>query len=115
MAELPGGIVIRDEVHGSLVRPVDRLGREQPRILGAYGILSVAMRSGGKAPVEVPPDYWSKDVNDEGFTAANVACPCGATPSIEVGCLKVCECERGYFFPLDKVLVFNSPPPQIRR
>lgn len=112
MAELKDGIVVDDMVLGSLSRPVDQLGRQQPRILGAFGILKAAMRSGGTPPVEVPGDYWSQDVGEEGYTVANVACPCGQTPSVEVGCLKVCECERAYFFPVDTVLVFNSPAPR---
>src|SRR4051812_37320745 len=109
MTELRGGVTIRDEVYGSIQRPVDRLGRPQPRILGAIGILAVGVASGGTPPSEVPSDFWRMDVSEEGFSVAVIACPCGSEPVVEVGCLQSCECERYFYFAIDKVLVFNSP------
>lgn len=110
MAELHGGIVIRDEVLDSITKPHDQIGRKQPHILGSIGILMVGMRAGMPAPVEVPRTYWQREKNEEGYTTAVVRCPCGeANPHIEIGCVKKCQCERYYYYAVDKVLVFNSP------
>lgn len=109
MAELAGGRIIRDEVLASLGPSLDRLGRKAPKPLGALGIITVGISCGGPAPTEIPSDYWSQDLNDEGYTAATVACPCGESPCVEIGCLHGCTCERYFYFALDKVLVFNSP------
>lgn len=57
---------------------------------------------------KVPGAYWSLDVDDEGFSVAEVACPCGETPRVDAGGLHACECERGYFFTGEDVWVVNS-------
>lgn len=105
----PPGVQMRDEVYDSYVRPVDRIGRQQPRPIGSFGLLKVAIGAGLPAPIKIPAGAWSQDVNDEGYTEAVVACPCGEVPHVEVGCLKGCDCERFYWFALDEVMVFNSP------
>lgn len=107
--ELPGGLVADEMVLGSLRRPTDKLGRPQPRILGALGILSAGMACGGEAPITIPGSAWAVDVGEHGASVAVVACPCGVEPHVEIGCVGSCECERYYFFAVDKVLVFNSP------
>lgn len=109
MVELNGGVVVDDMVMGSLKRPVDQLGRQQPRIMGAFGILNVGVKCGMPAPIEVPAEFWRLDIGGEGCSIAVIACPCGSEAECEVGCVHRCECDRLYFFPIDTVVVFNSP------
>lgn len=109
MAELRGGIVIDDMVLGSLQRPTDQLGRQQPRILGAFGILNMAIKCGMAPPLEVPAAFWALDRGENGNSEAVVACPCGVEARVQVGCMKTCECDRRYFFAIESVVVFNSP------
>jgi hypothetical protein len=108
MAELRG-VVVDDMVMGSLKRPTDQLGRQQPRILGAFGILSIGIGCGMPAPIQVPGEFWSLDVGENRCSVAVIACPCGSEARCEVGCTHRCGCERLYFFPIDTVVVFNSP------
>lgn len=109
MTELVGGVNVDEMVLGSMVRPVDRLGRPQPRILGAFGIINAAISAGAQSPVPVPANFWALDANSEGNSVAVVACPCRSEPRVEAGCLASCGCGRYYFFAIDRVLVFNSP------
>jgi hypothetical protein len=108
MAELRG-VVVDDMVMGSLKRPTDQLGRKQPRILGAFGILNVGIKCGMPAPIEVPAEFWSLDMGGNECSVAVIACPCGVEARCEAGCTYRCACERVYFFPIDTVVVFNSP------
>lgn len=105
---------MRDEVYDSIERPHDLLGRKQPHILGSFGVLKVAMQAGMPAPITVPSTKWQQGLNEDGFSQAEVMCPCGGCPKPEVGCVVGCECERYYYFAVDRVLVFNSPRAQPR-
>lgn len=99
---------VRSEVDSSTVRH-DELGRKQPKTYGSGGILAFAMRCGLPAPKDVPGEFWSQDVNDDGFSCAVVACPCHESPAIEVGCLAPCSCGRYFYFTGDRVVVWRVP------
>lgn len=98
----------RDQVHGSYVKPMDRLGRPQLRVLGPLAYLSAIPGLASKW-LKVPPDYWNLTSGEDGVSFAEVACPCGETPQVEIGLLETCTCERVFWFAHDEVLVANSP------
>lgn len=121
LAQALPSLKIHPVVGQSMTRERDAIGRPQPRPLGAVGIISVAISCGMPPPVEVPGEFWSQDVNAEGFSCAVVACPCGHEPSVEVGTVVPCDpswdpdsdveprCKRYFFFAGDRVVVFGSP------
>lgn len=128
LAQQPGSLgralptlKIRPVVAASLTREHDQLGRALPRPLGAVGIIGMALSCGMPPPVEIPGEFWSQDVNGDGFSCAVVACPCGQEPTVEVGTLVPCDpswdpdsgveprCKRYFFFAGDRVVVFGSP------
>lgn len=112
---------IRPVVGDGMTRRRDTLGRQIPRPLGAVGIITIALQCGMPPPVEIPGEFWSQDVNDDGFSCAVVACPCGEGPQVEVGTVVPCDpswdpdsgveprCKRYFFFAGDRVVVFGSP------
>jgi hypothetical protein len=106
---MPSSLKVRPEVEASLVVKHDVLGRKVPKPLGSLGILSAAIACGMPAPKPVPGEFWALDLNDDGYSCAVVSCPCGHTPSVEVGTLEECECERYFFFAGESVQAFNSP------
>lgn len=90
------------------IRPyVDKLDRQHLHSLNPLKLLRYT--AGVHMPVDmVPPDFWTLDTDDEGFTVAVVACPCGETPRVEALGLVTCECERGFFFTGEEITVINS-------
>ena len=104
-------------VHVSDVRPEyaetmrhkDRLGREEGHWMGGltYATLCAGVGVGVK---EVPGDFWSLDVTDDGYPCAVVACPCGAAPTAEALAPMVpCDCARHFFYDGQNVWAFASP------
>lgn len=87
----------------------DRLGRLAPHRMGGLTYATLAARV-GVGVKEVPGDFWSLDVTEDGFPCAVVACPCGMSPQVEpLGPNVPCECERNFFFDGDTVWAFNTP------
>lgn len=78
-------------------RPVDRSGSVIPHTLGmaafmrAVPILKEAFRT------SVPESKWNEDVEEDTYLA-QVDCPCGEKPIVELGDIKECVCERFYYF-----------------
>ena len=90
----------------------DLLDRKQPRRLGLPALRSILATI---PVVRIPDGFWTLDVNEEGYSIAVVACPCGHTPQVEAGLVVVaCEnCERGYTFTGTEVFVLNPQPRQL--
>lgn len=55
--------------------------------------------------VSVPDEYVAVDLNDGGYSAATIACPCGATHEVEIGGIVHGECGRAFFWFGDDVRV----------
>lgn len=90
------------------VKPyTDLLDRKYPHTLNPFLLLRLAVQQGMVVDT-VPPEFWSQEVNDEGFTVADVACPCGESPRVEVLSMALCPCERTFFFSGEAVTVVNS-------
>lgn len=105
-------MIVRPHVRDTLTADphIDQAGWRHPRRLG----MMTFMRSIPGLPSQfrpIPENFWSEDVNEEGFTEAIIACPCGEEPSVEVGSVVECKCERFFFNAGVKVLVANSPIP----
>lgn len=105
---LPPGIVARPDVVKSYLRERDIQGTPGFKKVGlpmcAHGL------SGFMAQwTPIPGDFWAQILNEDGFTAAKVACPCGEEPEVEVGLSLTCGCERTFWFNFTDVLVANSP------
>jgi hypothetical protein len=103
---------IRPEVKDTITSdpPTDERGMKMPRRLGALTML----RSIPGLPSQfrsIPDDFFTLDVNEEGYTEAVIACPCGETPTVEIGRLVECACERFFLNMGVRVLVANSPVP----
>jgi hypothetical protein len=105
---VPEGIVARPEVLKAYIRERDIHGTPGFRKIG---MSTFAHHVPGFMDqwTTVPPDYWAQGVNDEGFTAATVACPCGVEPEIEVGSTGECDCGRIFWFAFTVLWVANSP------
>lgn len=88
----------------------DKLGRKQPHTMGGL-TYATYLAQVGIVPRKVPGDFWSLTITDDGYPAAEVACPCGGTPLAEaLAPITGCEsCERAFFFDGDNVWAFNSP------
>lgn len=90
------------------VTPVDRIGRPVPHRIGMltwfHAIPGLAAQF-----TAIPEEYWAQDANDEGFTVAVVACPCGREPAPEAGQLVECGCHRFYLYTGRTVMVANGP------
>jgi len=129
MADDDGGpLNFRREFVDASLPTEDLLGRKQPRRLGLSALAPILMTAGMR-PQRIPDEYWSLDVNAEGFSVAIVACPCGMTPSIEAGAPVVpchiyegdlrswdpeadpLECNRAYSFTGMAVFVWNAQRP----
>ena len=75
MADDDGGpLNFRREFVDASLPTEDLLGRKQPRRLG-FSALSPMLMTAGMRPQRIPDEYWSLDVNAEGFSVAVVACP----------------------------------------
>jgi hypothetical protein len=105
---MPEGIVARPEVVKAYIRERD--------IHGTPGFTKVGMPMFAKHIhgfmdqwTQIPGDYWAQMLNDDGYTAAEVACPCGEAPKVEVGGSLSCECGRIFWFAFTDVWVANSP------
>lgn len=94
--------------------PVDLLGRRQLRHRGAATFLRSIPHMMDQLS-RIPSEFWALDVNDEGYSEAVVACPCGNTPHIEVGTMEQCSCPRIFFFGGPAVFVANSPKTSVPR
>lgn len=44
----------------------------------------------------VPDGYVAVDLNDDGFSAAQIACPCGEVHEVEIGTVIVAPCDRAF-------------------
>lgn len=99
---------MRDRVRDGWQRPADRLGRQQPRVLGpaTYLLAIPGLASQFRA---IPGEFWAQTVNADGFTCAEISCPCGELPHVEVGSLVGCKCGRHFLYVIHQVLVANSP------
>lgn len=53
----------------------------------------------------VPDTYVAEDLNDEGYSAATVSCPCGEPHEIEIGTVLSPDCGRAFAWFGDSVLV----------
>jgi hypothetical protein len=89
-------------------RPIDRLGRVGFRKMGLPLILKAAP-SLMEHFAEVPAEFWALDVGEDGFSVAQVSCPCSDTHEVAVGHVFEAPCERFFFALPDSVLVANSP------
>lgn len=89
-------------------RPVlDKLGRVNLHGFGLGTIIRNVILAAGIPFETIPGEYWTLDTNDDGFSVADVACPCRHTPRVLVGSLDTCECDRAYAFTGTDVYVFN--------
>lgn len=99
-------IRVRPSVAESYSRYIDRIGRGHPHKIPLTTFLQTLP---AEAMTAIPAEFWSTDANDEGYTEAVIACPCRATPRVEVGRMSECTCERYFFFTGTDVYVGNSP------
>jgi hypothetical protein len=114
----------------------DISGRKVPRRLGVLTIFR-SMPWLWRAWSKIPDVAWTLDVNDEGYSEAVIACPCGHQPRVEVGTIETCDddyaravaeaddpdavddaafrCPRSYLFLGEATYVANSPhrPPPV--
>lgn len=88
--------------------PVDLLDRQVPRRFGIMVFLR-AIPWSFRAFFPIPDEFWALDVNDDGYSAAVVACQCRRMPVIEVGMMEECVCGRMFLFTGRDVRVANSP------
>lgn len=106
------------------IQRLDHLGRIKLHRVGLPGVHGVLF---GMTVDRIPDEFWTLDVGEDGFSVAEVACPCGKTPSVKVGAIAVCvpatsieetrgddmpDCPRGYVFTGEAVYVLNSPKPR---
>jgi hypothetical protein len=91
------------------VKPyTDRLDRQYPHALNPLVLLQTVVGP-HKIPVDtVPPEFWAQQADDDGFTVADVACPCGEQPRVDACGMEVCACGRCFFFTGEDVTVINS-------
>lgn len=100
----------RPDIAATVIERADFLGRRQPRRIGPLAFMR-AIPGLRDQFSEVPPEYWAEDVTAEGmFSCAVVSCPCGQSPSVEIGTLGSCPgCPRIFYYTGRAVLVANSP------
>lgn len=86
-----------------------RLREGDPHRLNPFVAVAVAMKAGVRH-VAVPQEFWKTVTDDDGFDAAEVRCPCGAVPTVELAApASRCEgCERWFFYDGTDVLVLNT-------
>lgn len=103
--EIPG-LVIRSDYLEALDDAHDRQGRKIPHRL-AFTRLMARWTVRDWRPI--PGEYWTVDLNGDGYSEAHIACPCGQTPRVEALAPAVeCDgegCNRFYYFGADAVLV----------
>lgn len=98
---------IRPSYAATLPSGPDRIGRVDGHFLGAMTYANV-IASWGVGFKQVPGDYWSLTVTDDGFPCAEVCCQCGESPAVEVYAPFVdCACERVFYFDGADVWAFN--------
>lgn len=88
-------------------RPVDLHRRVIPHQLSAV-TFSHAVLPGFLAQFtgRVPDEFYSLDRDeDDDDPMAVIACPCGGTPSVPVGQIRGCDCERVFIYTGREVLV----------
>lgn len=101
-------VVWRPERHEAIKPYVDRLDRQHLHLFNPLKLLEPAALQG--VPVDIiPGEYWTLDLDGDGFSVAVVACPCGQTPNVTAGSFAMCRCERAYLFTGADVSVLNSP------
>lgn len=104
-------LVIRDVIaEGIAPSPdIDLTGRQVPRRhLGMMTFLRVFPACAVQFD-QIPGEFWTQDLGDDGYTEAVIACPCGMQPRVEIGCMEICACERAFLYAGTAVLVANSP------
>lgn len=106
--------VYRQEVYDTINKSVDRLGRQAPRLLVNFSTLMRSIPGFAEQWTAIPDAFWAESVNEQRYSIATVACPCGNEPKIEAGHMSDCACERYYFFSGVGVLVANSPKKELR-
>jgi hypothetical protein len=106
----------------------DGLGRKVPAPACRLPVMLEKYAHWGIPVKEIPGGYWTLDVDDDGYTIAIVACPCGDSPQIPAGAGHCCQgdwcradeqrgvpepnyekCPRSYVFTGDSVWVAGSP------
>jgi hypothetical protein len=97
---------MRPEVVESYARYEDRVGRKYLHKMPPTRFLSYLPPG---AIHVIPGEFWSEDVNDDGYAEAVIACPCHRTPRVEIGRLSECECGRFFYYVGSEVMVGNSP------
>lgn len=101
---------IRREVAESYDRYVDRVGRVHLHKISPMRFL---WHLPPEAMTVIPGEFWSTDVNAEGYTEAVIACPCHETPRVEAGRLAECTCGRIFYFIGSDVMVgYVADPPR---
>jgi len=95
----------------ALIRKADPIlaGRGQGRPLHRLTVEAFAGIPGYMDQFDraIPDDFWVKSGVDE----AEVSCPCGETPCLELGAPHVCACERAFVYLGRSVRVAFSPAP----
>lgn len=108
--------------------PRDMAGRKKLVPACRLPVMLEKYANWGIPVLEIPGDYWTMDVDDDGYTIAFVACPCGRSPAIPAGGSRSCRgnwcradeedgvpepdyeaCPRSYIFTGDSVYVAGSP------
>lgn len=100
-------ITIRPRNYESVKPYTDLLDRQYAHTFNPFVLLELGVRQ-GMAVDPVPGEFWSLQVDDAGFTVADVACPCGEQPRVEACGMTVCGCERAFVFTGQDVTVVNS-------
>lgn len=109
---------LRPSVAATLPGMYDRLGRPEGHWLGGLQWASCVTTFGVKTRL-VADSAWALGVTEEGYPAAEVACPCGATPRVEaLAPMADCGgdgCTRTFFFDGTSVRTFyRALPDEVR-
>lgn len=62
---------------------------------------------------EVPSEFWTEDLSEDGTSVAVIACPCGATPGVLQNATAICEgegCGRVFMRIADRIQVARYEP-----
>jgi hypothetical protein len=107
-----GAVVFRQHRREADLPKEDLFGRKQLHGFGLVAIMKVI--AGAGVPFEaIPGEFWTPDSDDDGFSLAVIACPCGHTPRVYAGSLIECECVRGYAFTGTEIYVLNPVKPSL--
>lgn len=109
---------LRPSVAATLPGLYDRLGRAEGHWLGGLQ-WSTWVAATGVPSRRVASSAWALGVTEDGFPAAEVACPCSATPRVEaLAPMAPCDgegCPRHFFFDGAEVMAFyEALPEQVR-